>query len=42
VKLLLARGAPVTPEVRSLAERAQHEHSEWTPHRSRAILELLS
>jgi hypothetical protein len=41
VRVLLARGAPVTPDVRSLAERAQTEVSEWTPHRSRDIIELL-
>jgi hypothetical protein len=42
VRVLLARGARVTPDVRALAERAQHEYSEWTPHRSRELLELLS
>jgi hypothetical protein len=42
VRVLLARGAQVTPHVRELAERAQTENSEWTPHRSRDILELLS
>jgi len=42
MRVLLARGARVTPEVRALAERAQHEYSEWTPHRSRELLELLS
>ena len=41
VRVLLARGAVVTPEVRALAERAQHEYSEWTPHHSRAIIKLL-
>jgi ankyrin repeat protein len=41
VRLLLARGAPVTPEVVRLAERALTEHSDFTPHRSRAILDLL-
>ena len=41
VRVLLARGAPVTPDVRSLAERAQTEVSEWTPHRSREIADLL-
>jgi hypothetical protein len=41
VHLLLARGAPVTPEARSLAERALTEMSEWTPHRSREIVEAL-
>jgi hypothetical protein len=41
VRVLLARGAVVTPDVRALAERAQTEVSEWTPHRSREIMELL-
>jgi Ankyrin repeats (many copies) len=41
VRVLLTRGAPVTADVRSLAERAQTEVSEWTPHRSREILDLL-
>ena len=41
VRVLLTRGAPVTPDVRSLAERAQTEVSEWTPHRSREVLDLL-
>jgi hypothetical protein len=41
VRVLLARGAPVTPDVRALAERAQTEVSEWTPHRSREILGML-
>ena len=41
VRLLLARGAPVSASVLSLAERALTEMSEWTPHRSREILEAL-
>ena len=41
VSLLLARGAPVTSEVLSLADRALTEMSEWTPHHSRAILGAL-
>jgi hypothetical protein len=41
VRLLLARGAVVTAAVRSLAERALTERSEWTPHRSRELVELL-
>ncbi|HEY2160592.1 MAG TPA: ankyrin repeat domain-containing protein [Solirubrobacteraceae bacterium] len=41
VRLLLARGAPVTPPVLSLAERALTEMSEWTPHHSRAIVDAL-
>ena len=41
VAALLARGAPVPAEVLALAERAQTEMSEWTPHRSREILDLL-
>jgi ankyrin repeat protein len=41
VRLLLSRGAPVTPSVLSLAERALTEPSEWTPHHSREILEAL-
>jgi hypothetical protein len=41
VRLLLARGAPVTPEALRLAERALTEISEWTPHRSDEILTLL-
>jgi ankyrin repeat protein len=41
VSLLLARGAPVTAEVVSLAERALTEMSEWTPHHSRAIRDLV-
>jgi hypothetical protein len=41
VRLLLARGAPVTASVLSLAERALNEPSEWTPHGSREVMELL-
>lgn len=41
VRLLLAHGAPVTPDVLSLAERALTQPSEWTPHHSREILDLL-
>ncbi len=47
VKLLLERGAdPTAPNrrgqtARSLALRAQSERSEWTPHESKEILELL-
>jgi ankyrin repeat protein len=41
VRLLLARGAPVTADVVALAERALTQPSEWTPHHSREILELL-
>ena len=41
VRLLLARGAPVSASVLSLAERALTEMSEWTPHHSREILEAL-
>jgi ankyrin repeat protein len=41
VRLLLARGAPVSTDVLSLAERALTAMSEWTPHRSREIIELL-
>jgi hypothetical protein len=41
VRLLLARGARVTPEALELAERALTEMSEWTPHRSDEILRLL-
>ena len=41
VRLLLARGAPVTDHELSLAERALTEGSEWTPHHSREILEVL-
>jgi hypothetical protein len=41
VRLLLARGAPVSASIVSLAERALSEMSEWTPHHSRAILDAL-
>jgi len=41
VRFLLARGAPVSADVRSLAERALTERSEWTPHRSHEIADLL-
>jgi hypothetical protein len=41
VRLLLARGAPVSASELSLAERAVTEMSEWTPHHSREILDAL-
>jgi hypothetical protein len=41
VRLLLARGAPVSASVLSLAERALTEMSEWTPHHSRTIIAAL-
>jgi hypothetical protein len=41
VRLLLERGAPVTPDVLSLAERALTQPSEWTPHHSPEILDIL-
>ena len=41
VQLLLARGAPASASVLSLAERALTEMSEWTPHRSRRIIDAL-
>jgi len=41
VRLLLARGARVTASVLSLAERGLTELSEWTPHHSREILDVL-
>jgi ankyrin repeat protein len=41
VRLLLARGAPVTAAELSLAERALTDMSEWTPHHSNAILDAL-
>ncbi|MBV8998040.1 MAG: hypothetical protein JO304_03205 [Solirubrobacterales bacterium] len=41
VRLLLARGAPVSASVLSLAQRALTEMSEWTPHHSREILDAL-
>jgi hypothetical protein len=41
VRLLLARGATVSDHELSLAGRALIEQSDWTPHHSREILELL-
>jgi ankyrin repeat protein len=41
VRILLDRGALVSASEVSLAERALIEMSEWTPHHSREILELL-
>jgi Ankyrin repeats (many copies) len=41
VRLLLERGATVTEPVLAAAERALVEPSEWTPHDSPEILELL-
>jgi ankyrin repeat protein len=41
VRLLLDRGAPVTASALELAERALTEMPEWTPHRSRAIVNTL-
>jgi ankyrin repeat protein len=41
VRLLLERGAPVSPSVLSLAERALTEPSDWTPHQSSEILDTL-
>ncbi len=41
VRLLLARGAVVSASVLALAERALTEVSEWTPHHSREMIELL-
>jgi ankyrin repeat protein len=41
VRLLLARGAPVSASELALAERALTEMSDWTPHHSSAILDLL-
>jgi len=41
VRLLLARGAPVSTSELTLAERALTEMSEWTPHHSREILDAL-
>ncbi len=45
-RFIVAASAPrsahaVTPDVRNRAERAQTEVSEWTPHRSRELLDLL-
>jgi ankyrin repeat protein len=42
VRLLLACGAPVTASVLALAERAQSEPGEWTPHATCEILDLLA
>jgi ankyrin repeat protein len=41
VRLLLERGASVSPFVLSLAERALVEQSDWTPHGSSEILDTL-
>jgi hypothetical protein len=41
VRLLLARGARVSASELALAERALTEMSEWTPHHSSAILNML-
>jgi hypothetical protein len=41
VRLLLARGAPVSSSEIRLAERALTEPSDWTPHHSREILDAL-
>lgn len=41
VRLLLARGAPVSASAISLAERALTEMSEWTPHKSSEIADAL-
>ena len=41
VRLLLARGAPVSASELSLAERALTEMSEWTPHNSRELIDAL-
>jgi hypothetical protein len=41
VRLLLARGAPVTPEALELAERALTEMSDFTPHHSTEIVAAL-
>jgi ankyrin repeat protein len=41
VRLLLERGALVSPSVLSLAERALTEQSDWTPHHSSEILDTL-
>jgi ankyrin repeat protein len=42
VRLLLVRGVPVTASVVALAERALTEDSDFTPHRSREIVDLLA
>jgi hypothetical protein len=41
VQLLLEHGAPVSASELALAERAQTEMSEWTPHTSRVLIDLL-
>ncbi len=41
VRLLLARGAPVSARELSLAQRALTEMSEWTPHHSDEIIDAL-
>jgi hypothetical protein len=41
VRLLLARGAPVSDAVLALAERALTEMSDWTPHKSSEIIDAL-
>jgi hypothetical protein len=41
VRLLVERGAQVSPSVLSLAERALIEPSDWTPHASPLVLETL-
>ena len=41
VRLLLARGARVSADTISLAERALTEMSEWTPHKSSEIVDAL-
>jgi hypothetical protein len=41
VRFLIARGVPVTESLLSLAERAQVEMSDWTPHSSPEVLDLV-
>ncbi|MGN6869471.1 MAG: ankyrin repeat domain-containing protein [Solirubrobacteraceae bacterium] len=41
VRLLLERGASVSPSILALAERALTEPSDWTPHQSSEILDTL-
>jgi hypothetical protein len=41
VRFLLVHGMSVTDSLLSLAERAQTEMSDWTPHESTEVLELL-
>ena len=41
VRLLLERGASVSPSILGLAERALTEPSDWTPHQSSEILDTL-